>query len=254
MHFIAGSQGCSEVHSWLHSITHSQPAPLSAFNCSWWHTPSLLYLHFQASSEHVSKYTRSMLPSTLLGMLSRILPIALDGILPVCLTVCCWESYEDTLKHTLEHALKYAPNCSRWHTPNLVDCALPNKLSRRCHVFSWACFQIHSQFHSMTHSQPAWLYDPKYTGATLQSTLSSMFSRTLLCNLYRMLPIALHNRFTACVTIRSQVHAEYAPKYSSEYILQFTPGDPVKDAPNCTQSHPPSLLDCTLHSLLAKPS
>ena len=101
MHFIACSQVRSEVHSWLHSIAHSQPA--------WLHAP---------------KYTPSTLPSsppstfsrTLPGIPSRTLLVAPDGTLPACLTVRSQVSSQDALKHTPEHALKYTPNCTRWHS------------------------------------------------------------------------------------------------------------------------------------------
>jgi hypothetical protein len=133
MHFIAHSHVRSEVHSWSHSIAHSQPAWLYAPNCSRWHTPSLFDLRSEVSSQDAPKYTLSSLPSTPLstfpsthpGMPSRTLPIALDGTLPGCLTVRSQVSSQDALKHTPKQALKYTPNCTEWH------------------------------------SQPAWLYAPK---------------------------------------------------------------------------------------------
>jgi len=63
-------------------------------------------------------------------MLSRTLPIALDGTLPASLTVHSQVSSQDALKHTLEHAHKYTPDCTRWHTLSLLDYTLPSKLSR----------------------------------------------------------------------------------------------------------------------------
>jgi len=71
-----------------------------------------------------------MLPSTLPGMLSRTRPIALDGTLPACLTVCSQVSSQDTPKYTSKHALKYTPNCTRMYTPSLVGSTLPSALSR----------------------------------------------------------------------------------------------------------------------------
>jgi len=68
-----------------------------------------------------------MFSSTLPIKLSRTLPIALDGTLPACLTVRSQVSSQDALKHTPENALKYTPDCTRLH------------------------------------SQPTWLYAPKYT-------------------------------------------------------------------------------------------
>jgi hypothetical protein len=75
-----------------------------------------------------------------------------------------------------------------------------------------ACFTIRSQLLSMAHSQPACLMLP--------SKLSSY----------------------------SQVHSEYTPKSTSEYVLEYTPGR----APNCTRWHIPSLHDCTLTSKLSR--
>jgi len=108
MNFIARSQVRSEVHSWLHSIAHSQPAWLYAPNCSRWHTPSLLDLRSQVSSQvhseyapkYTSKYVLKYTPGHALkdasnctrwhtpSLLDCTLPIALDGTLPACLTVC----------------------------------------------------------------------------------------------------------------------------------------------------------------------
>jgi len=68
----------------------------------------------------------SILPSTL----SNTLPLALDGKLPTCLTVCFQASSQDALKHTPECALKCTPNCTRWHTARLLNFTLPSTLSR----------------------------------------------------------------------------------------------------------------------------
>jgi len=69
--------------------------------------------------------------------------------------------------------------------------------------------EVHSWLHSIVHSLPGWL------------TLPSKLSR------------------------HSQVHSENAPKYT-QYILMYTPGHALKDAPKCIRWHTPSLLD--LHS------
>jgi len=58
-------------------------------------------------------------------------------------------------KYTPGHALQDASNCTRWHTPSLLDCMLPSKFSRSSQTHSRACSQVHSQLHSMAHSQPA---------------------------------------------------------------------------------------------------
>jgi len=77
-------------------------------------------------------------------MLSRTLPIALDGTLPACWTIRSQVSSQNALKHTAEYALKYTPNCTRWHTPSLLDCTLPSMLSRRSQANSRARSQVHS--------------------------------------------------------------------------------------------------------------
>jgi hypothetical protein len=134
----------------IHIIAYSQVTPKYTPNCSRWHTPSLLDLCSQVSSQDVPKYTssipialhdilpacltiysqvssqvapkytRSMLPSTPLsafsstlpGILSRTLPIALDGTLPACSTVHYQGCSQDALKYTTEYAFKYTPNCT----------------------------------------------------------------------------------------------------------------------------------------------
>jgi len=70
----------------------------------------------------------------------------------------------------LRVALKYTLNCTRWHTPSLLDYTFSSKLSRRSQAHSRASSQVHSQFHLMTHSQPAWLYAPKSALKTLPQT------------------------------------------------------------------------------------
>jgi len=80
---------------------------------------------------------------------------------PSLLGLCSQVSSQDALNHTPEHALKYTPNCTRWHTPSLLDYTLQSQLSRRSQSHHWARSQVHSQLHSIAHSQPAWLYAPK---------------------------------------------------------------------------------------------
>ena len=184
MHFITRS----EVHSRLHSIAHSQLAWLYAPNCSRWHTPSLLDLRSQVSSQDTPKYTP--------GKALNHAPNCTGWHSPACLTIRSRDHSQDALKHTPEITLKDASNCTRWHTPSLLDCTLPSKLSRRSQTHSQACSQGCSQVHSMT--LPAWL------------------------------------------TVRSQV--------SSQDALKHTPKNALKHAPNCARWHTPSLLDCTLPS------
>jgi len=135
---------------------------------------------------------------------------------------------EYVLKYTPGHAHQDTPNCTRWHTPSLLDCTLPSTLSRHSQAHSRACSQVHSQLHSMAHSQRAWLYAPKYALNTLSITL----------------PIALDDTLPACLTIRSEVSSQDALNDTSEHALKHTP--------NCTRRHTPSLLDNTLPSMLSR--
>jgi len=130
MQFVACCHVRSEGHSWLHTIAHCQPSWLYAPNCLQWRTPSLLDLYSEVSSQDSPKFRLTTLPSTCLGMLSRTLLITLNGTLPACLTVRSQVISQDALKHTPKHALIYSPNCTRWHTPSLLDYTLPSKLSR----------------------------------------------------------------------------------------------------------------------------
>ena len=190
--------------------------------CTRWHTASLLNYTLpskisrcsQVPTDYAPKYPPSMLPSTpssmfsstLPGMLSRTLPISLDGTLPACLTICSHIRSHDALNHTPEHALKFTPNCTRWHTPSLLDNPLPSKLSKRS--------QSHSQLHSMTHSQHTWLYPPNSALKTLSITLPSMLSSTT--------PIALDGTLPACLPVRSQVSSKDTPRITSGYAPKYT--------------------------------
>jgi len=143
------------------------------------------------------------LPSTLWGrlpgILARMLPLALDGTQPACLTVHFETSAQEALKHTPEHAVNFTPNCTRWHTPSLLDCTLPRWLSRRSHVHrvcsqvhTRACSQRRTQLHSMAHSQRACLYTPKPALKKLSSTL----------------PIALDGTLPAYLALRFQLQSQ----------------------------------------------
>ena len=120
MHFIALAQVRSEVHSWLHSIVHSQPA--------WLNLPTDSWGRFQVHCKYAPKYTS-----------------------------------EYVLKHTAGHAAMDAHTCTRWHTVSLLDCTLPYQRTRSYQAHSWARSQVCFTLHSMVHSQPTWLYAPKYT-------------------------------------------------------------------------------------------
>jgi len=105
-------------------------------------------------------------------------------------------STEYILKYTPGHAPKDAPNCTRWHTPSLLDCALWSKLSRR------------SQAHSK--------YAPKYTpGHALKKAPNCtrwytpcLLGSTLPFSLDYMLPCTLrHARSRDLLSCRRQAPA-----------------------------------------------
>ena len=124
---------CSQWHTSslldIRSHVSSQDAPKYTSSTSSSTLPAWLTICFQVKSQDTSKYTLSILPSTslstfsstLLGMLSRRFPIALDGTLPVCLTVRSQLSSQDTLKYT--------PNCTGWYIPSILGSMLPSTLS-----------------------------------------------------------------------------------------------------------------------------
>jgi hypothetical protein len=122
---------CIQLESMLPDALHCMlHAPIYALkyapDCTRLHTPSLLDLRSQVSSQDAPKYTPSTLPSTppstfsstLLGVLARRLPIALDGTLPAGLIIRSQVSSHDALKHTPEPASKYT--LPRQDTPNLT--------------------------------------------------------------------------------------------------------------------------------------
>jgi hypothetical protein len=131
-----------------------------------------------------------------------------------------------------QDALKHTPNCTRWHTPSLLDYTPPSSLPRRS--------QVHSE------------YAPKYTSEYVPKyTLEHAFKDAPNCTRWHtpsLLDCTLPSKLLRC----SQVHSEYAPKYTSEYVLKYTPGHTLKDAPNCTRWHTPSLLGSTLPSTLSR--
>jgi len=64
-----------------------------------------------------------------------MLPLALDGTLPACLTVHFQVYSQDSAKHAIEHTLKFTPSCTWWHTPSLLYYyMLCTMLARHCQV------------------------------------------------------------------------------------------------------------------------
>jgi len=148
------------------------------------------------------------------------------------------------------HDLKDAPNCTRWHTPSLHDYTLPSKLSRRSQVLSEYDPKYTSQYVLMYTSQYVLMYTSEYllmytTGHSLMDAPKDTRWHT---------PSLLDCTLPSKVCRRSQVHSEYAPKYTSEYVLMYTPGHALKDAPNYTRWHTPCLLDCTRANKLSRRS
>jgi len=67
----------------------------------------------------------------------------------------CTSKYtsEYCLKYTSGHSLKDMPNCTRGHTPSLLDCTPPSKLTRHSEAYCWACSHIHSQLDSICNGE-----------------------------------------------------------------------------------------------------
>ena len=96
---------------------------------------------------YVLKYTPNLLDSMLPSKHSR------HSQIPSEYTPKYISKY--VLKCTSRHVLQDTPKCTRWHSLSLLHCTLPIKLSRRS--------QLHFPLYLMVHSQPTWLYAPKYT-------------------------------------------------------------------------------------------
>jgi len=159
MHFIA----CSQVHSWLHSIAHSQPAWLYTPNFARWHTPSLLDLCSQVSSQDSPKYTPRYALKDSFNCTRWHTPSLLDCTLPSKLTRCS-QAYSQAHSpiHSQLHSMAHSR--SAWYTfPSTLEIRSQVHLWVRSRVHSRACSQGLVQLSSMAHSQPAWLYAPKYT-------------------------------------------------------------------------------------------
>ena len=116
------------------------------------YTPSLFDLRSQVSSQDTPKYTseyilkytpRHALKDAPNGTRWRS-PSLLDYTLSRKLSRRSQVHSEYTPKYTSKYVLKYtpghafkdAPNCTRWHTPSLLDCTLSSKLSRRSQAHS----------------------------------------------------------------------------------------------------------------------
>jgi hypothetical protein len=164
--------------------------------------PACLTIRSQVSSqdapnhtpEHVLKYTPNCTRWNTLSLLDYTLPSKLSRRSQVHSVYAPKYTSDYVLKYTPGHALQYAPNCTRWHTPNLLDCTLPSNLSRRS--------QIHSEYASMYTSEYVLKYTPEHalkdtsnctrwrTPSLLDCTLPSTLSRgkTLPISLDYMLP------------------------------------------------------------------
>ena len=116
--------------------------------------------------------------SPLSAICSRTHPIAIDGTLPPWLTVCSEVISQDPFKYTCKytpqymseqilkynpkHALQYTPSCTPWYTPSLLECIIPNKLSRHSEAHSWVWFEVHFQSYLTIWSHMcSWLLNPE---------------------------------------------------------------------------------------------
>jgi hypothetical protein len=143
MHFIA----CYKAHSEVHSEVHCQLLAMVHFQLAWLTLISKLSRCSQVHSKYVLKYTPSLLDYMLPSKHSRHSQLHSEYIPKY--------TSEYVLKYTSGHVFQDAPNCTRWHTPSLLHCKLPIKLSRRS--------QLQFPLYLMVHFQPTWLYAPKYT-------------------------------------------------------------------------------------------
>jgi len=141
MQLFACSQVCSKRHSWLHTIVYSWLHSIVHSQPAW----VMLSRRSQRHCEYAPKYTQYI------------------------------------LKYTPGHALNDPLNCTRWHTPSLLDCTLPSKLSKHS--------QVHLQIAVKYAPNCTWWYTPSLLGAILPSTLSR--GKTLPLSLTYMLPCTL---------------------------------------------------------------
>jgi len=140
-------------------------------------------------------------------------------------------------------ALPCAPNCSRWHTPGLLDCTLSSMLSRRSQAYSRARSQIHSQLHSMTLPACLTLRSPVSSQYALNHTPEHAPKYTHNCTwwhapslLDNTLPSKLSRHSQEHLRVRTQVHLRVARKYTL----------------HCTRWHTPSLLGSMLPNTLSR--
>ena len=132
-------------------------ALMDARRCTRWHPHIVLDYTHPRNTQDKHKYTPSTLPnisstfsSTLPGMLSRTLPIALDGAVTVWLTVRSEVCSPYGLTNTPNNVLKYTPNCTRWQTPSLLGSTVPSKLTAKAEssssTFRLTSHSIQSEF------------------------------------------------------------------------------------------------------------
>jgi hypothetical protein len=110
-------------------------------NCSGWHIFSLLNLCSKVNSQYTSKYTSITLPDTplsmfwciLMCMLTRLLPIALNGTHSVRLIILSQISFHDSSKYTTEYIFIFSPGLLAIMLPIALNGILP------------ACWTVFSQ-------------------------------------------------------------------------------------------------------------
>jgi len=151
---------CTSLHAPKYALKYTP-------DCTRSYTLSLLDVRSQVSSQDALKYTSSTLPSTPPSTFSSTLPIALDDTLPACLAICSQVSSQDAPKYTPSTLPSKPPSTFSSTLPGMLSTTLPialdGTLPACLTIHSRACSQGRSQLHSMTHSQPTWLYPPKYT-------------------------------------------------------------------------------------------
>jgi len=118
---LSGAPRCSQTY---HNHPHGTPVPVirdpsyseGRPECPprVWYSPEIdaskFILHILTDTPGVFQWLKYiLLMSTLLGMLSRTLPITLNGTLPACLTAHSEVSSQDTPKYTSESLLSTLP-------------------------------------------------------------------------------------------------------------------------------------------------
>jgi len=142
------------------------------------------------------------------------------------------------------HGTKMSDSLTHWLDYNNMQAILYAGYYTSCCIQTWMhtarCISLHA---------------PKYT---LKYTPDCTHWRLPACFTIRSQLLSIVHCHPACLLLSralsrySQVHSEYAPMYTTIYILMYLPRHPLNNAPNCTQWYTPSLPHCMLPSMLSR--